>query len=554
MVHWTKSKQHTCFWSPHGYKRRSTDIDRFRNYPGFRNYDSETKIQKLFRPIQKLRFRNYSRRIQKLFSTDSETTFDRFRNYFRPIQKLFCTDSETIFDRFRNQVRPIQKLRFRNYFRPIQKLFSTDSETIFDFRPIQKLGFRYYLRRIQKLFSTEWDTTIGIPCCQAFCFYLFFVPPPLLLGNLCFQWFPPPPLPSWQPMLSMMFFLSIFPPPFLATHAFNDILFIKKFPPPSWQPMHSMIFFLSKISPPLFWQPMLSMISLSTPLPSWQPMLSMFLFCSIFPIPPSWQPMLSMIFPPPPCLLGNPCFQWCFFYQFFPPPSWQPMLSMISLSTPLPSWQPMLSMILFCSIFPIPPSWQPMLSMIFPPPPHAFNDVFSINFSPPFLATHAFNAFNDCLFIKYFPPRFVLASHALNDLPPSPCLRLVFIAYVLNDSLFIDFSFPPSWQPLLSMIFFLSKFPPPLSWQPMLSMPSMIFFLSNIFPPHFVLATHALNDLPPSPCPRLVFKTHVLNDSLFMNFPSSPLLGNLCFQWLSFFYQHFPPFLASHAFNDVVFI
>ena len=44
--------------------------------------DSETTIQKLFRPIQKLRFRNYDRPIQKLFSTDSETIFDRFRNYF----------------------------------------------------------------------------------------------------------------------------------------------------------------------------------------------------------------------------------------------------------------------------------------------------------------------------------------------------------------------------------------------------------------------------------------------------------------------------------------
>ena len=97
-----------------------TDIDRFRNYPGFRNYDSETKIQKLFRPIQKLRFRNYFAPIQKLFSTHSETTFDQFRNYFAPIQKLFSTHSETILH------------RFRNYFRPIQKLFSTDSETIFD--------------------------------------------------------------------------------------------------------------------------------------------------------------------------------------------------------------------------------------------------------------------------------------------------------------------------------------------------------------------------------------------------------------------------------------
>ena len=118
---------------------------RFRNYfDRFRNYDSETTID---------RFRNYSRPIQKLFSTDSETIFDRFSNYFRPIQKLFLTDSATIFD------------RFRNYFWPIQQLFSTDSETIFDrfrnyFRPIQQLWFRNYFPPIQRLFSTDSATTI----------------------------------------------------------------------------------------------------------------------------------------------------------------------------------------------------------------------------------------------------------------------------------------------------------------------------------------------------------------------------------------------------------
>ena len=184
----------------------SRDIDRFRNYPGFRNYDSETKIQKLFRPIQKLRFGNYSRRIQKLFSTDSETIWtdsetistdsetilDRFRHYCRRIQKLFSND-------FRNQIQPIQKLRFRNYVRPIQKLFWTESETIC--RPIQTLWstdsetkivdrfrnycatnsetifdrFRNYFRPIQKLFSTDSETTIELVwivllvCCLSLC-------------------------------------------------------------------------------------------------------------------------------------------------------------------------------------------------------------------------------------------------------------------------------------------------------------------------------------------------------------------------------------------------
>ena len=105
------------------------NIVRFRNYPGFRNYDSETTIQKLCRPIQQLRFSNYFRPIQKLFSTDSETILDRFSNFGRPIQKLRSSDSETIFDRFSNYDSAALVDRFRNYVRPIQKLFSTDSET-----------------------------------------------------------------------------------------------------------------------------------------------------------------------------------------------------------------------------------------------------------------------------------------------------------------------------------------------------------------------------------------------------------------------------------------
>ena len=193
-------------------KDSETIFDRFRNYfARFRNY---------FRPIQKLFSTDSETTIQKLFSKDSETIFDRFRNYFRRIQKLYIsTDSETIFDRFRNYDSETIFDRFSNY----------DSETIFE-------GFR-------KFFSTDSDTTIGIPCCQAFCFYLFFVLPPLLLGNPCFQWFPPP-LPFLATHAFKDFFKSIFsaPPPFLTTHAFNDFLIIKNFPPTlSWQPLLSML-------------------------------------------------------------------------------------------------------------------------------------------------------------------------------------------------------------------------------------------------------------------------------------------------------------------------
>ena len=226
--------------------RYSTDIDRFRNYPGLRNYDSETEIQKLFRPIQKLRLRNYSRRIQKLFSTDSETIspdsetiFDRFRNYFRPIQKLFSKDSETIFDRFRNYFRRIQKLyistdsetifdRFRNYDSEtiFDRFRNYDSETIKDsekfFRPIQTLRLASHaVKHFVFIYSSS-----SLPFFLATHAFNDF-PPPCLLGNPCFQWF----------------FKSIFSaPPFLTTHAFNDFLIIKIFPPTlSWQPLLSML-------------------------------------------------------------------------------------------------------------------------------------------------------------------------------------------------------------------------------------------------------------------------------------------------------------------------
>ena len=125
------STPRVSLWSPVHQQKLNKRINYIPNIDRFRNYDSETTtMQKLFRPIQKLRFRNYDRPIQKLFSTDSETIFDRFRNYFPPIQKLFSTDSETIFHRFRNYFRPIQKLFSTDSATTIQKPFSTDSQNL----------------------------------------------------------------------------------------------------------------------------------------------------------------------------------------------------------------------------------------------------------------------------------------------------------------------------------------------------------------------------------------------------------------------------------------
>ena len=164
----------------------------FRNFPGFRNLDSETfsldsetysldsetfsldsetfsldsetfslDSETLSSETFFVGFRNSLRWTQKLFSLDSETFFVGFRNFFRWIQKLFSLDSETFFVGFRNFFRWIQKLfsldsetffvGFRNFFRRIQKLFSLDSETFF-------VGFRNFFRRIQKLFSSDSET------------------------------------------------------------------------------------------------------------------------------------------------------------------------------------------------------------------------------------------------------------------------------------------------------------------------------------------------------------------------------------------------------------
>ena len=117
--------------------------------------------------------------------------------------------------------------------------------------------------------------------------------------------------PSWQPMLSMIFFLSKFsPPPLLATGAFNNRA-------------SNNAFFLSKFSPP----PFLATHAFND-----------FLFIKIFPAP----------------LLGNPCFQCFSFYQnCHRPPSWQPVHSITKLQI----------IHSFSQNFPRPPSWQPMLSI-----------------------------------------------------------------------------------------------------------------------------------------------------------------------------------------------
>ena len=332
----------------------------------------------------------------------------------------------------------------------------------------------------------EWFAPLPLPapcfhslCSQWFSFYRFFLPPflatlafndflfiinfpPPFLGNPCFecfQWFSFfqiffPFASSWQPMLwmicppsparalflkpmfSMILFLWIFPPPpFLATYAFNDFLFINIFPS-SWHPILSMMLFLSNFSPPppaflatLAFNDCVFSIFFPPP-PSWQPMLSMFFFLSKFPSPPLLgNPCFQCFsfyqnFLPP--LLGNPCFQWFFYQNFSPPLSWQHMLSM-------------LSMIFFLAIFPPPLLGNPCFQWFTPPfvATHAFNEFLFIKisspfgnpcfqwfflkfFSPPFLATHAFNAFYDFLFIKFFSPPF-FATQALNY-PPSLAL------------------------------------------------------------------------------------------------------------------------------------
>ena len=181
----------------------------FRNFPGFRNLDSETfsldsETFSLDSETFSLDSETFSLDSETLssetFWADSETLFVGFRNFFRWIQKLFSLDSETFFVGFRNFFRWIQTLfaldsetfsldsetffvGFRNFFRWIQKLFSLDSETFF-------VGFRNFFRWIQKLFSVDsppqhmvdatqdlgqgsggvgWDDNVLWPCAHGRC-------------------------------------------------------------------------------------------------------------------------------------------------------------------------------------------------------------------------------------------------------------------------------------------------------------------------------------------------------------------------------------------------
>ena len=83
------------------------------------------------------------RRIQKLFSSDSETSFVGLQKLHVGFRNYFSSDSETIFVGFRKTIKTA---------RGIRRLFSSDSETI---RGIQKLffvGFR------NSIFSLDSDT------------------------------------------------------------------------------------------------------------------------------------------------------------------------------------------------------------------------------------------------------------------------------------------------------------------------------------------------------------------------------------------------------------
>ena len=108
--------------------------NRLRNYPR-----SETTIQKLLGPTQKLRLRNYLHRFKKL---------RRFRNCD---SETIWTDSETMIQKLFapiQQTAPIQKLRFRNYF---ARFRNYNSETI---SPDSENTIQKLLRQIYKRFRS----------------------------------------------------------------------------------------------------------------------------------------------------------------------------------------------------------------------------------------------------------------------------------------------------------------------------------------------------------------------------------------------------------------
>ena len=417
-------------------------------------------------------FRNFCVGFKNFFAGFRNSVFRNFfvgfRNSVRRIQKLFSSDSETFF------------LGFRIFVRRIQKLFSSDSETFF-------VGFRNSFRRIQKLFSIH-------------AFNDYYIP---FIKN-----FPPFPL-ATQPMLSMIttFLSSKFDPPPLATHAFNDSgssitfllsRFLHSFyqdfplPPLATQPMLSMIttFLLSKFDPTP-WQPMLSMIQVQVLHFFYQDFYISFI--NISPSPLATQPMLSMIT--------------TFLLSKFLPPPWQPMLSMIQVQI-LHSFIKIFTFIL--STFPVAPlgnpthafndyyipsikispslATQPVLPVIitfllskFDPPPlatHAFNDSgssitfllsrflhsFYQDFPLPPLATQPMLSMITTFILSKFPPPLGNPTHALND----SCSSTTFLSSRFLHSFYQDFPPPPlATQPMLSMIttFLLSKFLPP-PWQP----------------------------------------------------------------------------------------
>ena len=244
---------------------------------------------------------------------------------------------------------------------------------------------------LSKNFPPPWQPMLCDPTWQH-SFYQIFPP----LGNPCFQWFKfkyniPfikifPRLgnpcfatlpdknsffqifPPWQPMLSMIqvrvphSFYQIFPPPPLATHAFNDS-------------SSSTTFLLSIFPPP--WQPMLCD-------PTWQnSFFSNFppLATHAFNDSSSSTTFLLSNFSPP---LGNTCFQWFKFEYNIPFINFSPLLATHALRPYLTTF---------------PPPWQPMLPMIQIQVQHSFYQ----NFSPP-LETHAVRPYLTTFLLSNFPP------------------------------------------------------------------------------------------------------------------------------------------------------
>ena len=577
----------------------------FRNFSGFRNWDSETlSLDSETLSLDSETFASDSKTFSpdsetlssETFSLDSETLFVGFRNFFRRIQKLFSSDSESLF------------VGFRNCFRRIQKLFSSDSETLF-------VGFRNSFRPMLSMITTFLLSKIS--------------PPSPWQPNPCFQWLlhsfhqnltPPP----WQPMLSMI--------QVQVLHSFYQdfyIPFIKISPFPLWQPnpccqwlLHSFYQNLTQpLGNPCFqwfrFKYYISFIKIFTfllstfPLPPWQPNpCCQWLLHSFYQnfSPPLSNPTHAFndyyipfikIWPPPP--LGNPCFQWFrfkyyiplsrflhLFYQHFPSPplATQPMLSMITTfllsKFPLP-WQPNpCFQWLLHSFYQnlTPPPWQPMLSMIQVQVLHSFYQDFYIpfikispfplwqpnpccqwllhsfyqNFLPP-LATQPMLSMIHVQVLHSFHQDFYIPFIKISPLPrwqPNPCCQWLLHSFYQN------FSPPLATKPMHSMIttFLLSKFLPPLG------NPCFQWFMCKYYIPLIKIFTFLWSKFDPPPLGNLCFqwfwfKYYIpfikIFTFLLSTFPPPPWQPNPCFQWLLHsFYQNFAPPLGNptHAFND----